>query len=227
MTSITFKSELVQPASKPDHKRVADLYSNMVAILRILSYQPGQDYFDFPQPPSTVIDRFMNLSDQNIYDFTYFWINEDLNYTNEPKTLGYFLLLLALFLPFQESFGFFENRSDIWQTAIAAGFKSPVIGHGFGNIQEPMRETAVELNNNVQYQVVDSAHNFLLDFWIQGGTVGLAAVLILIYLTIKSFIRHKKIIELTAFLGLMTAMLFNPVSVVNLLAFWWLIGTQS
>lgn len=136
-------------------------------------------------------------------------------------------ILLALFLPFQESAGFFENRSDIWQTAIAAGFKSPVIGHGFGNVQDPIRQTAILLNNNVQYQVVDSAHNFLLDFWIQGGAVGLTAILILIYLTLQGFVRHKKIIELTAFLGLMTVMLFNPVSVVNLLAFWWLIGTQS
>lgn len=137
------------------------------------------------------------------------------------------LILLTLLLPFTENSGWFEVRSEIWQTAVIAGMSAPVIGHGFGNIQDPIRQTAISLNNNVQYQVVDSAHNFLLDFWIQGGAVGLSAILILIYLTLQSFLRHKKIIELTAFLGLTVVMLFNPVSVVNLLAFWWLIGTES
>ena len=143
-----------------------------------------------------------------------------------PKAtlIGLTLILLALFLPFTESGGWFENRSQIWQTATVAGFQSPVIGHGFGNIQNPIHLAAIKLNNNVQYQVVDSAHNFLLDFWIQGGTVAVISMLLLIFLAISALVKAKRIIELTAFLGLLTAMLFNPVSVVNLLAFWWLIG---
>lgn len=137
------------------------------------------------------------------------------------------LVFLALFLPFAENSGWFENRGQIWQTAITAGLKSPIIGYGFGNIQDPIRQTAAELNNNVQYQIVDSAHNFLLDFWIQGGAVAVISILLLILLSIQGMIIHKREIELVAFFGLITAMLFNPVSVVNLLAFWWLIGTES
>ena len=134
------------------------------------------------------------------------------------------LIVLSLILPFIASTGWFENRAEIWQTAFFAGLKSPFIGHGFGNIQSVLRKEAVFLNNNVQYQIVDSSHNFLLDFWVQGGIVGVVSILMLVFLTLQHFIRYQKSLEITAFLGLLTAMMFNPVSVVNLIAFWWLIG---
>ncbi len=134
------------------------------------------------------------------------------------------LILLSLFLPLIEGGGWFENRGQIWQTAIQAGLQSPILGHGYGNIQAPLHSTAIKLNNSVQYQVVDSAHNFILDWWIQGGIVGVISLLTLIFLSIQGFIRHKKTLQITALLGITTAMLFNPLSVVNLLAFWWLIG---
>lgn len=137
------------------------------------------------------------------------------------------LMVLSLVFPFTEKAGWFENRAEIWQTAFMAGLKSPFIGHGFGNIQYTIHQESVLINNNVQYQIVDSAHNFLLDFWIQGGLVGVVSILILIYLALQHFIQHKRLVEITAFLGLITAMLFNPVSVVNLLAFWWLIGYNN
>jgi len=132
-------------------------------------------------------------------------------------------ILFTLFLPLSQS-ALFESRSQIWQTAFIAGLKSPIIGQGFGNIQKPIHEAAVKLDNPVKYQVVDSSHNFILDFWIQGGLVGVLSILLLIFLTLQSFVHHKKVVELVAFLGLITAMLFNPVSVVHLIAFWWLIG---
>jgi len=134
------------------------------------------------------------------------------------------LIFFSLFLPFFSYQGWFEIRTEVWQTAFKAGLESPLIGHGFGSIQAVIHQTAVSLNNNVQYQVVDSAHNFLLDFWIQGGLVGVVSVSLLIYLAFQHFIQHHKLLETTALLGLIVAMLFNPVSVVNLLAFWWLIG---
>lgn len=134
------------------------------------------------------------------------------------------LIFLILFLPYIEGGGWFENRGQIWQTAARTGFESPILGQGFGNIQNYLHQTAVKLNNPVQYQVVDSAHNFILDFWIQGGIVGIISLFTLLFLSLQGLIRHKKILELTAFLGIITAMMFNPVSVVNLLSFWWLIG---
>lgn len=134
------------------------------------------------------------------------------------------LILFALLLPYIEGGGWFENRSQIWQTALQAGFASPIIGQGFGNIQNPLYKASIKLNNPVQYQVVDSSHNFILDWWIQGGLVGFISIITLIFLSFQELLRRKKVLELTAFLGIITAMLFNPVSVVNLLAFWWLIG---
>lgn len=143
--------------------------------------------------------------------------------TLKSVILTILLIAFALFLPFVEG-GWFENRGQIWQTAVSAGFESPFIGQGFGNIQNSIHQFATKLNNQVQYQVVDSSHNFLLDYWIQGGIVGIISILMLLTLSFQGLIRRKKIVELTAFLGIVTAMLFNPVSVANLLAFWWLIG---
>lgn len=134
------------------------------------------------------------------------------------------LIVTSLTLPFTQNLNWFENRIQVWQSAFEAGLKAPILGHGFGNIQNPIHQASLKLNNPIQYQVVDSSHNFLLDFFLQGGLVGLLCILILIGLTIQNLIKYKKLMELMAFLGLITAMLFNPVSVVNLIAFWWLIG---
>lgn len=134
------------------------------------------------------------------------------------------LISLSLTLPFTQSSSWFENREQVWQTSFKAGLDSLLIGHGFGSVQDTIHKTSVKLNNNVQYQVVDSSHNFLLDYWIQGGAVAVFSILMLIGLSIHGLISHRRFLELTAFLGLITTMLFNPLSVVNLLAFWWLIG---
>lgn len=131
---------------------------------------------------------------------------------------------MSLFLPFAQNPDWFENRSLIWQTALEAGQASPIIGTGFGNIQNPIHQAALKLGNPVQYQVVDSSHNFLLDFWVQGGLVGVISILFLIGFALAGLKRQNRLVETTALLGMITAMLFNPVSVVNLLAFWWLIG---
>ncbi len=137
------------------------------------------------------------------------------------------LLVSTLTLPFiQNKWVWFENRAEIWQTAIESGFESPIWGHGFGNLQTTIHQTSQRLNNNVQYQVVDSSHNFLLDFWVQGGLLGLLSILGLISLSMFRFINKKGTLNLVLLLGMITVLSFNPVSVVNLLAFWWLIGKE-
>ncbi len=118
----------------------------------------------------------------------------------------------------------FESRAEIWQTAFVAGFKSPIIGSGFGNLQITLRDTSKQLNNIVQYQIVDSSHNFLLDYWVQGGIVALLSIASLIFFAIKGFIKEKNTLKVAVFLVVLIGMLFNPVSVVTLLFFWWLIG---
>jgi len=138
--------------------------------------------------------------------------------------LSFIFIVLSLGIPFTEEGGWFENRNIVWRTSLLAGLDSPLIGHGFGNIQSVIHTKALELNNNLKYQVVDSAHNFILDFWIQGGIVALVSVLMLIALATFNFIKHKKILELTAIFGIIVAMSFNPVSVANLLSFWYLLG---
>jgi len=134
-------------------------------------------------------------------------------------------ILISLALPLIEGGGIFENRSEVWQTAVIAGLKNPIFGSGFGNVEQTLYKTSnIILHNNVQYQYVDSSHNFILDWWVEGGIAGILLILFLITRAFKDFILESKKLELIVFLGIITTMLFNPVSIVVLIYFWWLIG---
>lgn len=134
------------------------------------------------------------------------------------------LFVLSLSLPIIEGGGWFENRAIIWQTAFFAGFNSPIIGNGFGNIDNALRQTSIVMNSLVQHEFVDSSHNLFLDFWVQGGIVGLIALIAIIFFSIKNLIHQSKMLELTLLLGLIGVLSFNPASVVTLVAFWWVVG---
>lgn len=134
------------------------------------------------------------------------------------------LSLVSLALPIYAGGGWYENRSEIWYTSLVAGTLSPVIGHGFGNTETVLHKTALILNNNIQYQVVDSAHNIFLDFWVQGGVLGIMAVVILIIFAVRNFLQKGQLRDLMVILGLLTTLSFNPVSVSLLIAFWFFLG---
>lgn len=138
--------------------------------------------------------------------------------------VSFVLLTLSLSLPIIEGGGWFENRAVIWQTALLTGLESPILGHGFGNIEHALHQTSITLNNMIQYQLVDSSHNIFLDFWVQGGFVGLFLFIVILIQAFKKLISQSKTLELTALIGLLTVMSFNPVSVVTLVGFWWIIG---
>lgn len=138
------------------------------------------------------------------------------------------LLVLSLFLPFsKQDLTFenrYENRAEIWKTAWAAGWDKPLFGWGFGNISLALQNTSLDLSNNLRYQFVDSAHNVFLDWWVQGGIIGLMLITSVMVYSFVRLLQRKQIIELAIFLGLLAILSFNPVSVVTLLQFWWLIG---
>ncbi len=118
----------------------------------------------------------------------------------------------------------FEDRAQIWQASLGAGFKSSVFGTGLESIQERIRDTAKKLNINAQYLIVDSSHNIFLDFWIWGGLLGIGLLGMLGILAVKNMIHEKMILELAVFLGLLTVLSFNPTTVSVLAGFWWIIG---
>lgn len=145
------------------------------------------------------------------------------------------LLILSLGLPIAERIHFlntntdplnfrFEDRAQIWQIALISGFDSPVYGSGLESIQDQIHRTAAELKFDSQYQVIDSSHNLFLDYWIWGGLVGLGLLGVLVILGFKNMIKKKMMLELTVFLGLLTALSFNPTTVTVLAAFWWILG---
>lgn len=142
----------------------------------------------------------------------------------KPTVFALLILLASFVLPIIKGGGLFENRLEIWQTAYYSGFENPIIGNGFGNIEKILPRVSQSLSNNVQYQYIDSSHNFLLDFWVQGGLIGLLLILFLIFYSFKKLIAHKNRSSIVILLGLLAIMSFNPVSVVALIQFWWIIG---
>lgn len=132
--------------------------------------------------------------------------------------------LVSLALPIYAGGGWYENRSEIWYTSLVAGTLSPFIGHGFGNTETAIHQASLILNNNIQYQVVDSAHNIFLDFWVQGGFLGVLAMVILIIFAVRNFLQRGQAKELLIILGLLITLSFNPVSVSLLIAFWFFLG---
>lgn len=133
------------------------------------------------------------------------------------------LILASYSLPFFEN-PLFENRAEIWKSALLANKNNVIIGNGFGNLENALHTSGKQLGLFIQYNYVDSAHNIFLDWWVQGGVVGVILLLGLVHLSLKTFFVKNAHREMVLLLGLLTVLSFNPASVASLLAFWWLIG---
>lgn len=118
----------------------------------------------------------------------------------------------------------YENRGEIWKTALIAGYELPLTGWGIGNTEVALKEYNLKLYNRLRGYYVDSSHNFLLDWWIQGGFIGLSLVVLLAVNALGGFVQAQDRLRLSLLLGVLAVMLFNPVSVVTLVHFWWLVG---
>lgn len=132
-------------------------------------------------------------------------------------------IVIAYLLPILDK-QLYESRTEIWKTAIVAGLQSPIVGTGFGNTEILMHNTSVKLNNNLRGYYVDSAHNIILDWWIQAGIVGVGVLFLFLFYTIRNFISQKRETEIIILLGLFIMLSFNPASIVTLLDFWYMIG---
>ena len=133
-------------------------------------------------------------------------------------------LLCSLFLPFLDVKQPFDSRSTIWATAVEAGREKPLFGWGVGNTEVGLRKAAETLQTTLRYQYVDSSHNVFLDWWVQGGIVGISLFVGILFLTSLSLIRKKQIALHASLFGILAVMLFNPVSTAILVPLWWIIG---
>lgn len=133
------------------------------------------------------------------------------------------IYLFSYALPFFDKTPY-ENRVQVWQSAFYAGMMNPGLGQGFGNTETALHNAAAGLDLPIQYYYVDSSHNIFLDWWVQGGVIGLSLLLILVYTAFNSLIAHKNDRNIVLLLGMLTVLSFNPSSVVGLLGFWWIIG---
>lgn len=134
------------------------------------------------------------------------------------------VVLVVLIQPFLITQTVYENRAEIWRTALIAGQSSPLVGNGFGNVTEALRSASWKVSNNVRFQYIDSSHNLILDYWVQGGIIGLGLIVSIFVLAVKQLIKRQEKILLTSLLGVFVMSLFNPLSVVNLVELWWLLS---
>lgn len=134
--------------------------------------------------------------------------------------IGISLILIFPFV-FQSQY---ENRADIWKVAFFAGLKSPLIGNGFGVIEKTLHQEAFVLQNPIQFYYVDSSHNIVLDYWVQGGAIAVGILLFFVWYSLFIYIESDDYISFIQLLGLVMVQLFNPASIVILLPFWYLIG---
>lgn len=118
----------------------------------------------------------------------------------------------------------FENRAEIWSSSYLAGFDYPLLGTGFGSTEEAIRKKAIETNNFIRHQPVDSAHNLLLNWWIMGGGIGLILFITIIAVSVINLYRQKSWSLLSILIGLLIIQSFNPVSSITLVHFWWTLG---
>lgn len=134
------------------------------------------------------------------------------------------LLLSSYILPFFDHNGPYENRSEVWQNALLSGFSQPFIGNGFGNTQYALQSSVKKFPNNLGTSVIDSSHNIFLDWFVQGGIIGLGSFIFLLFQSFLMFINKKEVRNIVLLIGLLTCLSFNPASIVSLIALWWLIG---
>lgn len=134
------------------------------------------------------------------------------------------LLVLSLFLPLTLPKKIYEDRAEIWQTAILASLDRPITGYGFGNTEEILKKESIALSNNIHFQYVDSAHNILLDLFLAGGLVGLLAFFLLLFSAFRTATQQNNLLILTILLGLLTVLSFNPGGVTTLIALYWVLG---
>lgn len=137
------------------------------------------------------------------------------------------LLLASYSLTWFQKDVLYENRLEVWTAGMYAGLKNPIIGGGFGNTELLLHKSAIDQHLRIRGYYVDSSHNILLDWWVEGGIIGLAVLLIFIINALQHYIRQNNQRNIVLLLGILTALSFNPASIVGLLQFWWLIGNSQ
>lgn len=144
---------------------------------------------------------------------------------NKTVFIIIFLTVISLGLPLlDKTTSFLENRKEIWKISLTAGFKNPLFGNGFGNIEETIKNEAVKERSPIQYAYIDSSHNLILDWWVEGGLVGVIIILSTISFTIYNLTKKQQTMYLFAFMGILVTMLFNPSSVIGFTEFFFLAG---
>lgn len=113
------------------------------------------------------------------------------------------------------------TRFELWRVAMQGYLYSPIFGNGFG----------MHAGTVVPFSGLD-VHNFIIDYLVRFGAVGLGALLIWIGTIIKQILKYKKIASLTVLFAFMPLALTHavyrmPVFFVFLLALYYMSTPQE
>lgn len=157
-----------------------------------------------------------------------------LNFLKIKQQIAIFIVVSLLFVALPITFFLdrtevFENRSEIWQTAVMAIKQKPFFGHGYARIAEVLKNQSQNSpkTNTLKFQYVDSTHNLFLDYLIQGGWFSLMILIALLVVFFYRNIQLKASGDLSLMICLLTVLFFNPMSVSVYLIFFFLLAGNN
>ncbi len=109
-------------------------------------------------------------------------------------------------------FSMWDNREIIWTEGIKAMSASPILGYGQDNYELIFPKD--------RFMKVDNAHNIFLEIGVGSGIVGLVIFGVILYL---GFMRSELAVRLVLIAFIINAST-NPVSVVQIILLWFLLG---
>jgi len=144
------------------------------------------------------------------------------------KNKKYIFIILLATIPIiyfvypQKAISHFDNRINIWQKGIEAGFKRPLIGYGVENFEIAFGGVLKQNDFDLKNIRVDRAHNEILEIFVNSGIVGLILYLYTLYLVIIK-VKSNKLIFITL-VGYLIISNLNVMSINEYIFYYLIIG---
>lgn len=136
--------------------------------------------------------------------------------------------VIGLFFYSNNRTSIYENRGQIWGSAIKAFFAQPILGYGMENFDTIFKERSV--GSPMEFIYVDKVHNEILETAVAGGIIGLIFYLSILFIFFnRVYILFKEgnenaLLITGVFAAFLVVSLTNVLSVTAYLVFWTLLS---
>lgn len=149
-------------------------------------------------------------------------------------------LLLLVFLPAMAFLIFsltlrpassFDNRLIIWQKAVIAFSKKPILGYGIENFEPAFISSLSPADFDLKRIRVDKAHNEILEIAVTSGIIGLAVYFLILKEVVFSLWKNRKSLwvktNLLCLIAFFSLSLLNVLNINEYLFFYLIISTVA